>query len=209
MTIFFSIMLRAQSQRKAEKQDVMILGVMSAQKQVMVFGVGITSGVIMVMVNIALKSTTENILLGSMYGNIELTAFYLGMLAGVAEVYFFCGFLQTLFEIAFGGTFFARLLAVVPSAAIFAWFHAFAYPDNLVALVVLFGIGIVQGLLFALTNDIGAPMVAHITNNTFAMLPAVIAVAGANILSLIFLGVMVVFVYLLGAVGGLRRKGGK
>jgi len=206
MTIFFSWTLREMVKRRSKRREMnemsggIYLDPMNVYKQTMVVLVGISAGIIMVLVNIYINiSGHANVLLASAYGSIDPTAFYLGLLAGVSEELFFRGFLQTMFEIFFGGTMIARLAAPVPAAIIFAWFHYFAYSDPVVFFV-LFAIGLILGYLHSFSNDIGIPILAHVINNTFAMLGGVIAAVQGNMLMVVGLAAVAIIAYLL-AVG--------
>lgn len=129
-----------------------------------------------------------NVGLGVIEGSTA-NGFFMGVLAGVSEELFFRGFVQTMIRIYVP----FLIMAVIPSAFIFALFHYFAYGLALNALVILFFLGIFLGLLHEIFNDIGVPMIAHIVNNVFAMLPAVIAaVSGSIWIMVLLLGIVVV-----------------
>ena len=205
-TILMTLAMMQIAKKKKGEEDLIIIGVQSTYKQVMVVAIGIFVGVLAVVVNITIRVESENILLGSMYGNIDPKAFYLGLLAGVAEELLFRGFFQTFFELALGGTLFARLTATLPASVIFAMFHYAAYPDDPIAFSVLVGIGLVFGLIHALTNDIGSAMLAHVVNNMFAMLPFVGQALLDNILIVIALVAIAAFAFIIGLISVSRRR---
>lgn len=207
-TILMSIALyELNRKRKATDADLIIIGVQSTYKQAMVFATGVFVGVLAIIVNIFISIEGENILLGSVFGSISPKSFYLGLLAGVAEELLFRGFIQTFLELALGGTLFARFLAAFPTAFIFSLFHYAAYPGDMVAFWALFGIGLVFGMIHAISNDIGSPMVAHIINNLFAMLPAVGAALLDNIIIIIVIAVLSFFAFMVG-LAGMKKRGG-
>lgn len=194
-TVFFSVMLRQVSMRSRED---MMLSARTISKQVIVLVVGLIAGLIMIISNSFLYSSLiQNPLLGSIWGNIDSQAFYLGMLAGVSEELFFRGFIGTFMRLVAPNL----LLAIIPSAMIFALFHYFAYSE-LAAFIVLFVLGIILGLIHEFTNDIGAPMLAHVLNNTFAMMPAVIAVITQNTLIIVGIVAICTMVILFRVAGG-------
>ena len=182
-TLFFSVMLRQSSKTKAE--GGIIFSPQNITKQFAVVTIGITAGLLLVVMN-GVMNQADNILFGSIWGQIDAQAFYLGMLAGVAEELFFRGFIGTFLRLVSP----SLVLALLPSAAIFALFHYFAYAE-VGAFVVLFALGLILGLIHEFTNDIGAPMLAHVLNNMFAMMPVVIAVLVDNMF--IIIGVVVLF----------------
>lgn len=152
-------------------------------KQLRVVVIGVAAGFGLVMTQIF-----TNVGLGVIDASMT-NGFFMGVLAGVAEELFFRGFVQTMIRIYVP----FLILAVLPSAFIFALFHYFAYGLAVEALVILFMLGIFLGLLHEIFNDIGVPMIAHIVNNVFAMLPAVVAaVTGSIWILLLLLGVAVV-----------------
>jgi membrane protease YdiL (CAAX protease family) len=213
MSVFFSFALRELSRRNARKRQQQIEGgiyldPMNVYKQVLVLLIGLAAGIILVMTNIYINIAGHaNVLLASAFGTIDPTAFYLGMLAGVSEELFFRGFFQTFFEIFFGGTLIARFLAPVPAALIFAWFHFFAYADPVIFFV-LFALGLILGLLHSFSNDIGVPMLAHVVNNTFAMMGGVVAVINQNAILIGGLIAVAIIMYICG-VAHTAKTGGR
>ena len=183
-TLFFSVMLRNATTTKAE--GGIIFSPKNINKQLGVLMVGIVAGLVMIISN-SLIFTGSNIMFGSVWGIIDAKAFYLGMLAGVSEELFFRGFIGTFLRLVSP----SLILAIVPSAAIFALFHYFAFHE-ISAFIVLFALGLILGLIHEFTNDIGAPMLAHVLNNTFAMMPMVIMVLTDNV----FVIVIVVIVFI-------------
>lgn len=195
-TLFFSTMLRQMSKTRAE--DGIVFSPQNINKQFAVLMIGITAGIVMVVSN-GLVYSTSNLVLSSVWGEINTKALYLGLLAGVSEELFFRGFIGTFMRIVSPNLIFA----IVPSALIFALFHYFAYLE-LSAFVVLFVLGIILGLIHEFTNDIGAPMLAHVINNTFVMMPVVLAVLTDNVF--IIVGLVAVFVFIVFARTSFRRK---
>ena len=183
-TMFFSVMLRQASQTSASKDGGIIFNPQTINKQLGVLMVGILAGLVMIVSN-SLIYNGGNLLMGA----VSTKGLYLGLLAGVSEELFFRGFIGTFMRLISPNL----IMALVPSAAIFALFHYFAYHE-LMAFVVLFVLGIILGLIHEFTNDIGAPMLAHVLNNTFAMLPVVMTVLTDNVF--IIVGVAVLFVVL-------------
>lgn len=198
----FSMVLAAQRRKKRGDEQALVFEAISSvtmQNQLStVLPVGLMAGIIVVMVNLSV-SVGGNILLGSAFGSIEPTNFLLGFLAGVAEELFFRGFLQTMIEFFLGGTAFGRFFAPIPTAMIFAWFHYFAYGDNPIAWLVMFAIGLVFGYLHAISRDIGVPMLAHVINNTFAMMPFVVAFLTGNMFVIVIIGAVLVVVFMYSA----------
>jgi membrane protease YdiL (CAAX protease family) len=205
LTLFSASILRDMlSRRTKRKQDVVSLGAFNAVKQItVVLPMGILLGLFAVMLNGAVAAG-GNLLLGTMYGAISQQDLYLCLLAGCAEELFFRGFLQTTIEIFLGATRMARFVAIVPVAIVFSLYHFFAY-NSLVAFIVLFVIGMVFGLAHALSNDIGVPMLAHVTNNCFAALPLVAGLISANIIWFVLLGVVVMVGVIMAGLGGNRK----
>ncbi|MHA2022116.1 MAG: lysostaphin resistance A-like protein [Candidatus Thorarchaeota archaeon] len=205
----FSMILAASRRRKGIEAEAEIFQPLSS-KSVMtqlntVIPVGLMTGTFLVMINLGI-SVGGNMLLGSAFGSIDPTNFALGLLAGVAEELFFRGFLQTMFEFFMGGTLIARYFAPIPTALIFAWFHHFAYTNNIVAWWVIFGIGLGLGYIMAFSKDIGTPMLAHVFNNAFAMLPILIAFLQVNLIIFVFFGVLVAIAFVFGSQSIPRRK---
>jgi membrane protease YdiL (CAAX protease family) len=190
----FSTILAAQRKKKKQSEEPLIfevISVESASRQLgMVLPIGIMAGVFVTVINLA-ANISGNLLLGSAFGSVDPTNFYLGLLAGVAEELFFRGFLQSMFELFLGGTNFARFVAPIPTALIFAWFHYFAYQGNSVAFLVMFAIGLGLGYTQALSRDIGIPILAHVINNSFAML---------GVLALFVQQILIVFVVIIAVV---------
>jgi membrane protease YdiL (CAAX protease family) len=124
---------------------------------------------------------------------------YLGLLAGVAEELFFRGGIQALIRGATKEMPFSPIIAIGSASIIFSVFHYWAYNGSMNAFVVMFVVGVVLGVLFEMTNDIGVPMLAHIVNNTFAMLPGVIAAISGSMTILVVFIVVVGGVYLIAA----------
>jgi membrane protease YdiL (CAAX protease family) len=187
MTIFFSTLLRNKTKTTFSKG----LNPTTVSKQVGVIIIGVTAGILLVIIN-SLTGQATNILLNSSLGEIPYDALYLGILAGVSEELFFRGFIQNMIKFYVP----SMILAVVPTAFIFALFHYFAYADTSI-FIVLFVVGIVLGLLHEIYNDIGVPMLAHIVNNIFSMLPLVIATITGNILIIGLVGAIIIFAYLI------------
>ena len=177
-TLFFSAMLHKSTQTKGGGIE---FSPKNISKQFAVLLIGIAAGLVMIISNLFTYSG-YSVLFGSVWGTIDPKAFYLGMLAGVSEELFFRGFLGTFLRLISPNL----ILAIVPSAAIFALFHYFAYHE-VAAFVVLFVLGIILGLVHELTNDIGAPMLAHVLNNTFAMMPVVLLVLTDNMFIIMFM----------------------
>lgn len=206
----FSVILRAQEKKRRKEEQPLIfeaISVISVQNQLStVLPVGLMTGIFVVMINLA-ASAGGNLLLGSAFGAIDPTNFMLGLLAGVAEELFFRGFIQTMIEFFLGGTGFARFVAPIPTAMIFAWFHHFAYTGNIIAWWVMFAIGLAFGYLHAISRDIGVPMLAHVVNNTFAMMPLVVAFLTANLLVILVVGIGLAVMFVVVAIK--PRKGGR
>jgi membrane protease YdiL (CAAX protease family) len=196
----FATILGVQRKRKTQKDESLIfepMSVESASRQLgMVLPIGIMAGVLVTVINLA-ANISGNLLLGSAFGPIDPTNFSLGLLAGVAEELFFRGFLQSMFELFMGGTNFARFVAPVPTALIFAWFHFFAYQGNNIAFFVMFAIGLGLGYTRALTRDMGVPILAHVINNSIAMISVLaLFIQQILIVVVIFVAVIVtVFVF--------------
>ena len=194
-SMFFAMMLRNMSKTRASGGD--IFSAQNISKQIGVLMLAVMAGLVMIVANSALYgSMGGNVLLASTWGTIDPTAFYLGLLAGVSEELFFRGFLGTFLRIVSPNL----MLAVITTAAIFSLFHWFAY-QTFTAFVILFVLGIILGLIHEFTNDIGAPMLAHVLNNSFAMLPAVLLVIMANSGILILLVAIFVLVRVFRGVG--------
>lgn len=197
-TMFFSSMLMKSSQTRMSGQDM--FGLQNINKQMAVLMVGVIAGLVMVILNASLHSTIGgNVLLSSVWGEIDTKAFYLGMLAGVAEELFFRGFIGTFLRMVSPNL----LVSVVATATIFSLFHWFAYSTD-IAFIVLVVLGMILGLIHEFTNDIGAPMIAHVINNSFAMLPVVLLVITANVW-LVFIVAILIFAFRV--IMGLGRTG--
>lgn len=196
-TMFFSFMLRQMSQT-TDGGKALILNAKNISKQTAVLIVGIVAGLIMVVTNGLIYTNIEgNVLLGSVWGEIDPTAFYMGLLAGVSEELFFRGFIGTFLRLIAP----ALIFAVVPSALIFALFHYFAY-QSVGAFIVLFVLGLILGFVHELSNDIGASMVAHVINNMFTMMPAVMAVLIGNLFIIILFLVIILVIMVIRGIGG-------
>ena len=193
-TLFFSVMLRNASQSKRNPDGGIVFSPQVVNKQLGVLMIGVLAGLVMIISN-SLIYNGGNLLTGA----VSAKGLYLGMLAGVSEELFFRGFIGTFFRLVAPNL----VMALVPSALIFALFHYFVYSE-LLAFIVLFVLGIILGLIHEFTNDIGAPMLAHVLNNTFAMMPSVLAVLTNNIF--IIVGVAVLFI-VLSFSKGFARKG--
>ncbi len=193
--MFFSMILRNQTQTRASSGE--LISPQSISKQIGVLVIGVMAGLVMIVANSMIYSMSGgNVLLSSTWGSIDPTAFYLGMLAGVSEELFFRGFIGTFLRIVSP----SLILSVVATAAIFSLFHWFAY-GTFIAFAILFVLGIILGLIHEFTNDIGAPMFAHVLNNSFAMLPAVLLVVMANSGILILLVVLFIMVRVFRGIG--------
>jgi membrane protease YdiL (CAAX protease family) len=70
-------------------------------------------------------------------------------------------------------------------------------------MMVMIAIGLGFGAIYELTGDIGAPMLAHVINNTFASLGMVILWLQGSFMVIAFLVVVLVVTYVL---GGVSRK---
>jgi len=179
MSFMFSSMLSGYGKTKIDA------GITPATiaKQMSVVSIGVVAGLILVALN-AVTGMGIKVVVGS----VEHGFFY-GLMAGVAEELFFRGFIQNMLRVFVP----SLILALIPTALIFALFHYFAYGLNPVALGVMFMLGIFLGLLHEIFNDVGVPMLAHVVNNVFAMLPAVIAVITGNlVIIVIIIGVVIV-----------------
>lgn len=197
-TMFFSFILRNMS--KTTDATGLLITPQNISKQMGVLLVGVIAGIVMIIANSMIYNTTSNnIMFGSIWGTIDAQAFYLGMLAGVSEELFFRGFIGTFLRIVSP----SLIFALIPSALIFSLFHYFAY-QTLSAFVVLFALGLILGVVHEFTNDIGAPMLAHIINNTFAMMPMVIAILTDNVF--IIVGIVVVFIVIAFGRSSFRRR---
>jgi len=195
MSIFFSYMYSNITRTKRAPKG---MNPQAIQKQFNVLAVGIVSGIVLVVIN-GLTGISSNILLGSTIGTIPIEAIYLGLLAGVAEELFFRGFIQTLIRIYVP----SLILAIVPSALIFALFHFFAY-QSATAFIVLFVLGLFLGILHEMFNDIGVPMIAHVVNNIFAMLGVITTILTGNIVIIAAVAGILVVTYLIASTR--RRK---
>lgn len=182
MSIMFSVMVKSQSQTRI---DVGITaGTMAKQIQVLI--VGIIAGLVLVAVNVA-----SGVGFG-LFSASTTNGLFMGLLAGVSEELFFRGFIQNMIRIYVP----SLILAIIPSAVVFALFHYFAYGLEPMALGVMFMLGIFLGLLHEIFNDIGVPMLAHILNNIFAMLPAVLALLTGNIFIIVLVVGIVIVSYM-------------
>ena len=183
-TLFFSVMLNNVSKSRQNPQGGIVFSPQVVNKQLGVLMVGVMAGLVMIISN-SLIYNGGNILIGA----VGAKGLYLGLLAGVSEELFFRGFIGTFMRLVAPNL----ILALVPSALIFALFHYFAYSE-LLAFIVLFVLGMILGLIHEFTNDIGAPMLAHVLNNTFAMMPSVLSLLTDNVF--IIVGVAVLFIIL-------------
>lgn len=189
MSIMFSSMLRGATQSRIDSG----LTVVTMSKQMAVVITGIVAGLVLVIVNGITGAGISFVASASGHG-----LFY-GLLAGVSEELFFRGFIQNMLRVYVP----YLLFALIPSALIFALFHYFAYGLSPVALGVMFVLGLFLGLLHEIFNDVGVPMLAHVVNNTFAMLPVVLAAITGNIVWIVLLIGLVIVSYTFAAV---RRK---
>ena len=187
MTLFFSYLYSNITRTKRQPKGMSPADI---QKQMNVLVFGIIGGALLVLVN-GFTNQGANWLLGSAIGNISPEAIYLGLLAGVAEELFFRGFIQTMIRVYVP----SLIMAIVPTAIIFALFHFFAYQTT-TAFVVLFMLGLFLGILHEMFNDIGVPMIAHIVNNIFAMLGTVIALITGNMVIIVLVVGIMIAVYL-------------
>ena len=112
-----------------------------------------------------------------------------------------------MFEFFLGGTIFARYVAPIPAAMIFAWFHHFAYVGNPLAWWVMFAIGLGFGYIHAISRDIGTTILAHVVNNAFAMMPMIVAVLSANVLIIAVIGIVLAVLFFSVASQKPRRRG--
>jgi len=203
-SMFFSHLLAKSAQTRRDTRDM--FSIQNINKQMAVLMIGVVAGLVMVVLNVFLYgSSGGNVLLSSVWGEIDAKVFYLGMLAGVAEELYFRGFLGTFLRLVSP----SLLLSVVSTAVIFSLFHWFAYSTD-IAFVILFVLGLILGFIHEFTNDIGAPMMAHVINNSFAMLPAVLLVVTAN-LWLVFAVAVLILVFRVtktlgrtGKIGGIK-----
>ena len=187
MSMMFSTMLRGASQTRI---DAGITSVTMA-KQMAVVSVGLIAGFVLVIVN-GFSGLGLGVLAGDTVGANGL---FMGLLAGVSEELFFRGFIQNMIRVYVP----SLIFALIPSALIFALFHYFTYGLSPVALGVMFILGLFLGLLHEIFNDIGVPMLAHVVNNTFAMLPVVIAAITGNLVVIVFILGIVIVTYVLAA----------
>jgi len=205
----FSLIFAAQRKKRAGKAEAEIFQPftpISVQKQFgTVLPVGLMTGVFLVMINLSIN-VGGNLLMGSAFGAVDPTNFALGLLAGVAEELFFRGFLQTMFELFLGATVLAKYIAPIPTALIFAWFHYFAYAGNVIAWLVIFGIGLGLGYIHTFSRDMGTPILAHVFNNAFAMLPLLVAFLQANLIIFIFLGALAAVTFVIGMQNMPRKR---
>ncbi len=131
---------------------------------------GLTVGAIIVMLQLLLSAAIPH----NVFIHASVTdSVLLALMAGVAEELFFRGFLQSSLVGFFSNERTKDLpltviMGVVPASLVFALFHYFAYGQDYRVLFVLFVGGIVLGLSYEMTNDIGVPILAHTLNNTIA-----------------------------------------
>jgi membrane protease YdiL (CAAX protease family) len=142
---------------------------------------GITVGLVMVLMQLIIGLGTT--LANNVFVHATVRdSILLALMAGVAEELFFRGFIQGslegFFEVQFPGMFMMPFLfAVVPASAAFALFHYPAYGDNPQAFFILFMGGILLGSMYAVTQDIGVPIIAHTFNNALATLSGSLEIA--------------------------------
>ena len=182
MSIMFSFMVKNASRTTIDSRvtgDAIF-------KQVRVLFIGVIAGLVAVAINIF-----TGVGMGVFTASTNEAMFMLGLLAGVSEELFFRGFIQNMIRVYVP----SMIFAIIPTAVIFASFHFFAYGLNMTAWMVMFGLGVFLGLLHEIFNDIGVPMLAHVVNNVFAMLPLVIAGIMGNIVIVVFLVGVLVFSY--------------
>lgn len=190
MTIVFSWALHNKSKKSTTDRWTPIeIGLKNLGKQGTVLMLGIAAGIVLVFVNY-IAFAGSNLFLDIQAGTVDMEALYLGLLAGVAEELFFRGFIQTMIRIYAPG----MIFAVVPAALIFTFYHYYRYQQPAV-LFVVFVLGLFLGFLHEHSNDIGVPMLAHVVNNTYAMLPMVVALLFANSVYLLVLAAIAISVY--------------
>lgn len=133
----------------------------SGEDEVMIFGVMVGLTVVLMQLIISgVSQVSGNIFVHSTAKDNVLVA----LLAGVSEELFFRGFIQEAFE-----KFFPMVgMAAIPSAVIFSLFHYEAVGNNPFALGVLFVGGLILGLVYSMTRNVGVPILAHALNNTIA-----------------------------------------
>jgi len=181
--------------KNSSTSDTKRLTTGSMFKQTMVVVVGLFAGLVLVIINGGMNTGMDYITANSS-GN----GLFLGLFAGVSEELFFRGFIQNTIRLYVP----IPLLAIIPSALVFALFHFFAYGLEVGVLLILFVMGMFLGILHEIFNDIGVPMLAHIVNNTFGMLPAVMAVVTGNILIIAFIMAFAIMAFIISAI--VRRK---
>lgn len=190
MSIMFSTMLRGASKTTIDAG----ITPLTMTKQFAVVSTGLIAGLVLVVVN-GLTGAG----LGVISGDVAANGFFYGMLAGVSEELFFRGFIQNMIRVYVP----SLIFALIPSAVIFALFHYFAYGLSPTALGVMFMLGMFLGILHEIFNDIGVPMLAHVVNNIFAMLPVVMAAIMGNLVLIVFITGIVIVSYIYAAT---RRK---
>lgn len=184
MTIFYSSW-------KVNKSEPISTKTVASQSKVLILG--ITYGLIVVVINGIIGGSNS-----LLTGDLDPTNFYLIMLAGVSEELFFRGFLQNVMK-----TFIRSIWVIVPSALVFAGFHWFRYGADPVSIGIMFALGLGFGAVYEISNDIGAPITAHVVNNGFSVLPMLITVLSGGIL---WIGVLVL-VLVVSIILGMRKKG--
>ena len=92
-------------------------------------------------------------------------------------------------------------IAAIPSSTIFALFHYWAYSVHLIITPILFIGGMIHAYLYERTNDIGTSMTSHMVVNGAPLMFA----AGAIIMDYLWVGVVIIAVYIIFAFM-LRRK---
>lgn len=200
-SVFFSHLLMKSSQTRRDTRDM--LSLQNINKQMAVLMVAVIAGLVMVISNSFLGIAGGNVLLSSIWGEIDTKAFYLGMLAGVAEELFFRGFIGTFLRLVSP----SLLISVVSTAMIFSLFHWFAYSTT-IAFVILFVLGLILGFIHEFTNDIGAPMIAHTINNSFAMLPVVLLVITTNLWLVFGVAILILVIRVAQGLGRSGKIGG-
>jgi membrane protease YdiL (CAAX protease family) len=153
----------------------------SLAHQIPVLIAGVTIGLGMVMMQVVVGfglSLTDNIFVHAWAKDNVLLA----LMAGVSEEFFFRGFIQGTLEEYFRKNFpnagiMTFFFAVIPAAAGFALFHYPAYGNNPQAFMILFIGGVMLGSMYAVTGDIGVPIIAHTVNNGFATMSGTLELA--------------------------------
>ena len=206
MSVFFFFVMFTMSTRKG-KQEVAMNPILLTSKTISdnlaaVF-IAIVGGLIVVIIN-GMIGLSGNLILGSAaVGGDQMVNFYIGLLAGVAETLFFIGFLQTFFRLAIPSP-----LVIIPAAAMFTIFHYNAGLP-LLGVVAIFAIGLIFSGLYEFTGRLSVPALAHVINNTYAMLPLVLAVFISGGAFLVILIGLFVFVFSIVIASFMTETGGK